>query len=255
MELLEQRVVDGLAQSGTWGRLVWLATFLYRCGRGVPSRALQQQRRSGPAVLPRAREPRGGGRRCVDDLARDVHQLTGLAALGAGVTITAVTGLLMMSRFAYMSFKDVNPGKRVRFAQRLLILLVLIVRRVPTGRGRSSGCSSSMRPPAPRPGRGTAAAQAPRNGDAAVTRCATGISRRSAFPFGAYVTRRRGSAPVSKAETALEIATPAALESAAARCRRMVWSCRQVPACTLCGLHRSRTQTVFGVGDATRAGW
>ena len=51
----------------------------------------------------------------------------GVAALAAGVTITAVTGLLMMSRFAYVSFKDVNPGKRVRFAQRFFILLVLIV--------------------------------------------------------------------------------------------------------------------------------
>ena len=51
----------------------------------------------------------------------------GSTALVAGVTITAVTGLLMMSRFAYMSFKDVNPGRRVRFAQLLLIPLVIIV--------------------------------------------------------------------------------------------------------------------------------
>ena len=51
----------------------------------------------------------------------------GLPALVAGVTITAVTGLLMMSRFAYASFKDVNPGRRVRFAQLLLIPLVIIV--------------------------------------------------------------------------------------------------------------------------------
>ena len=49
----------------------------------------------------------------------------GLAALAAGITITAVTGLLMMSRFAYVSFKDVNPGRRVRFAQLLLIPLVI----------------------------------------------------------------------------------------------------------------------------------
>ena len=55
------------------------------------------------------------------------HELDGLVALAAGVAITAVTGLLMMSRFAYMSFKDVNPGRRVRFAQLLLIPLVLIV--------------------------------------------------------------------------------------------------------------------------------
>jgi CDP-diacylglycerol--serine O-phosphatidyltransferase len=60
-------------------------------------------------------------------LATSYEGFDGLAALVAGVTITAVTGLLMMSRFAYMSFKDVNPGRRVRFAQLLLIPLVIIV--------------------------------------------------------------------------------------------------------------------------------
>src|SRR5690606_33313541 len=50
-----------------------------------------------------------------------------LGIIVAGVTITAATGLLMMSRFAYVSFKDINPGRRVRFAQLVLIPLVLIV--------------------------------------------------------------------------------------------------------------------------------
>jgi DNA polymerase len=56
------------------------------------------------------------------------------------------------------------------------------------------------------------------------------------------------SAPVSKEETALEIAKPAALESATPGAD--AWSELQakVRACTLCGLHRGRTQTVFGVG-------
>jgi CDP-diacylglycerol--serine O-phosphatidyltransferase len=59
-------------------------------------------------------------------LATYYEGFSGLAALVAGVTITAVTGLLMMSRFAYVSFKDVNPGKRLRFAQLLLIPAVII---------------------------------------------------------------------------------------------------------------------------------
>jgi CDP-diacylglycerol--serine O-phosphatidyltransferase len=33
----------------------------------------------------------------------------------------------MMSRFAYLSFKDVRPGYRLRFARLLLIPLVIIV--------------------------------------------------------------------------------------------------------------------------------
>jgi CDP-diacylglycerol--serine O-phosphatidyltransferase len=60
-------------------------------------------------------------------LATSYEGFDGLVALVAGVTITAVTGLLMMSRFAYVSFKDVNPGRRVRFAQLLLIPLVIII--------------------------------------------------------------------------------------------------------------------------------
>jgi len=55
------------------------------------------------------------------------------------------------------------------------------------------------------------------------------------------------SEPLSK-EAVLEVAKPAALESAAPATD--AWSELQakVRACTLCGLHRGRTQTVFGVG-------
>jgi CDP-diacylglycerol--serine O-phosphatidyltransferase len=55
------------------------------------------------------------------------YQIEGLLGLVAGITITAVAGLLMMSRFAYWSFKDINPGERIRFARLLLIPLVIIV--------------------------------------------------------------------------------------------------------------------------------
>jgi CDP-diacylglycerol--serine O-phosphatidyltransferase len=124
VELLEQR---GLAQSGTWGRLVWLATFLYVAAAAFRlarfnSNVAQDRRFFQGLASPAA----AAGIASMIWVATS-HRFDGLVALGAGVAITAVTGLLMMSRFAYMSFKDVNPGRRVRFAQRLLILLVLIV--------------------------------------------------------------------------------------------------------------------------------
>jgi CDP-diacylglycerol--serine O-phosphatidyltransferase len=56
-----------------------------------------------------------------------VYEIEGLFALVAGITITAVAGLLMMSRFRYLSFKDVKPGHKVRFTNLLLIPLVIIV--------------------------------------------------------------------------------------------------------------------------------
>ena len=55
------------------------------------------------------------------------YEIDGLTALVAGITVTAVAGLLMMSRFAYLSFKDVSAGKRLRFPHLLLIPLVIIV--------------------------------------------------------------------------------------------------------------------------------
>jgi CDP-diacylglycerol--serine O-phosphatidyltransferase len=55
------------------------------------------------------------------------YGIDGLTALVAGITVTAIAALLMMSRFAYLSFKDISPGKRVRFANLLLIPLVIIV--------------------------------------------------------------------------------------------------------------------------------
>ena len=73
--------------------------------------------------------------------------------------------------------------------------------------------------------------------------------------IGIPVWRARGvpavSAPVSPGP-ALEVAEPAALVGAAlvAEQGADAWSDLQakVRACTLCGLHRGRTQTVFGVG-------
>jgi CDP-diacylglycerol--serine O-phosphatidyltransferase len=55
------------------------------------------------------------------------YGIDGLTALVAGITVTAVAGLLMMSRFAYLSFKDVSAGRRLRFPHLLAIPLVIIV--------------------------------------------------------------------------------------------------------------------------------
>ena len=69
--------------------------------------------------------------------------------------------------------------------------------------------------------------------------------------IGIPVWRARGTAAISppaSPELAIEVATPPALAGAAQASD--AWSELQakVRACTLCGLHRGRTQTVFGVG-------
>src|SRR5690606_39866808 len=52
------------------------------------------------------------------------YGIDGLFALVGGIAITATAGLLMMSRFSYFSFKEIEPGQRVRFGKLLLIPLV-----------------------------------------------------------------------------------------------------------------------------------
>ncbi len=120
--------VERLAEYGAlWGRLGWLAAFLY-----VAAAAFR---------LARFNTNTGQDRRFFQGLASPAaaagvaamvwlathYGIDGLTALVSGITVTAIAGLLMMSRFAYMSFKDVSAGKRVRFANLLLIPLVIIV--------------------------------------------------------------------------------------------------------------------------------
>lgn len=120
--------VERLSEYGAvWGRLGWLAAFLYaaaaafRLARFNTTTATQDRRYFQGLASPPAAA-------CVVSMVwlTTVYEIEGLVALVAGITITAVAGLLMMSRFRYLSFKDVHPGRRVRFAQLLLIPLVII---------------------------------------------------------------------------------------------------------------------------------
>jgi CDP-diacylglycerol--serine O-phosphatidyltransferase len=119
--------VERLSEYGAvWGRLGWLAAFLYVAAAAFRlarfnTNVAQDRRFFQGLASPAA----AAGVASMIWLATS-YGVDGLPALVAGATITAATGLLMTSRFAYVSFKDVSPGKRVRFANLLLIPLVLI---------------------------------------------------------------------------------------------------------------------------------
>ena len=110
-----------------WGRLGWLAAFLY-----AAAAAFRLARFNTNVVADRrffqglASPAAAAGVAAMVWLSTE-YGIDGLVALVAGIGITAISGLLMMSRFAYLSFKDVSAGRRVRFAQLLLIPLVIIV--------------------------------------------------------------------------------------------------------------------------------
>ncbi len=121
--------VERLSEYGeVWGRLGWLAAFLYavaaaiRLARFNTMAAHEDKRYFQGLASPAAAA-------CVAAMVwvSTVYQIEGQVALAAGISITAATGLLMVSRFRYLSFKDVSPGSRLRFGQLLAIPLVLIV--------------------------------------------------------------------------------------------------------------------------------
>ena len=121
--------VQRLAEYGAlWGRLGWLAAFMYvaaaafRLARFNTNVGMQDRRFFQGLASPAA----AAGVASMVWLASD-YGIDGLTALVAGITVTAIAALLMMSRFAFLSFKDVSPGKRVRFANLLLIPLVLMI--------------------------------------------------------------------------------------------------------------------------------
>ncbi|HEX6998879.1 MAG TPA: CDP-diacylglycerol--serine O-phosphatidyltransferase [Gammaproteobacteria bacterium] len=118
--------VERLSEYGAvWGRLGWLAAFLYaaaaafrlaRFNTNVVDRRFFQGLASPAAAA---------GVAAMVWLSTE-YGIDGLTALVAGITITALAALLMMSRFAYLSFKDVSASRRVRFAHLLLIPLAII---------------------------------------------------------------------------------------------------------------------------------
>ena len=121
--------VERLAEYGAvWGRLGWLAAFLYVAAAAFRlarfnTNVAQDKRFFQGLASPAA----AAGIASMIWVVNWYEGFTGLGSLVAGAAITAVAGVLMVSRFAYVSFKDFNPGKRVRFARLVLIPLVLIV--------------------------------------------------------------------------------------------------------------------------------
>lgn len=121
--------VERLAGYGAiWGRLGWLAAFLY-----VAAAAFRLARFNTNLTWTDRRYfqglPSPAAAACIAAMVwvSTHYEIDGLLALVAGIAITAAAAFLMMSRFRYPSFKDIKPGHRVRFGQLLLIPLVIIV--------------------------------------------------------------------------------------------------------------------------------
>jgi CDP-diacylglycerol--serine O-phosphatidyltransferase len=121
--------VERLSEYGAiWGRLGWLAAFLYAAAAAFRlarfnSNAARQDKRYFQGLS----SPAAAASVASMVWVSTQYGIDGLVALAAGIAITAFAGLLMVSRFRYLSFKDIGPGQRVRFGRLLLIPLVIIV--------------------------------------------------------------------------------------------------------------------------------
>ncbi len=121
--------LGSLAEYGwAWGKLGWLGAFLY-----AVAAALRLARFN---VM-----PPGTDRRFFEGLPSPSaagflvtliwfltdQGLAGLPALAAGLAVTIGAAMLMVSRFAYWSFKQMGARGRIRFTSALLIPLVFVL--------------------------------------------------------------------------------------------------------------------------------
>ncbi len=120
--------VERLAEYGAvWGRAGWLATFLYavaaafRLARfNTSTKTIERRYFQGIPSPPAAA--------AVVSMVwlATIYEVNELIGLVGGIGVTAIVGVLMVSRFRYLSFKDVGPSRRVHFANLLLIPLAII---------------------------------------------------------------------------------------------------------------------------------
>ena len=118
-----------LAEYGVvWGRLGWLATFLFAVAAAFRlARFNTTTEKIDKRWFEGVPSPPAAGAVVSMVWLASTYELSGLVGLVAGICVTAVVGLLMVSRFRYRSFKNVSLSRRVRFANLLLIPLGLIL--------------------------------------------------------------------------------------------------------------------------------
>jgi CDP-diacylglycerol--serine O-phosphatidyltransferase len=120
--------VERLSEYGIlWGKLGWLAAFLYtvaaalRLARFNTSGAIDKRFFLGLPSPPAAAGIAAMVWGSVE------YGIGGLVALVAGVGITAVAGIAMMSNFRYPSFKQIDFSRRVPFGNLIFVLAALII--------------------------------------------------------------------------------------------------------------------------------
>ncbi len=111
-----------------WGKLGWLAAFIFTASAALRLARFNTQIGTadkrffqGLASPAAAGVIVGGVWFCV------IYDISGSDVMIPALILTTITGLLMVSRFAYFSFKEMDLKKRVPFITVLIILLVFVL--------------------------------------------------------------------------------------------------------------------------------
>ena len=110
-----------------WGRLGWLAAFLYAVSAALRLARFNTSGSRDTRFFRGLPSPPAAAGIAAMVWGSIEYEIGGLLALVAGVAITAMAGVAMMSNFRYLSFKDFNLSSRVPFGNLMFVLGLLIV--------------------------------------------------------------------------------------------------------------------------------
>ena len=110
-----------------WGRLGWLAAFLYTVSAALRLARFNTAASSDRHYFHGLPSPPAAAGIAAMVWGSVEYEIGGLTALVAGFAITALTGLAMISNFRYPSFKDIDLSSRVPFGNLMFVAGLLIV--------------------------------------------------------------------------------------------------------------------------------
>ena len=123
-----------MAEMGpVWGKLGWLAAFIYTASAALRlARFNTQIGTADKRFFQGLPSPAAAAVLVGAVWVGETYQISGQDIMLPVFLLTLATGLLMVSKFAYLSFKDLDLKKRVPFITVLIILLVFVLVSIET---------------------------------------------------------------------------------------------------------------------------
>ena len=116
-----------------WGKLGWLAAFIYSASAALRlARFNTQIGTTDKRFFQGLPSPAAAAVLVGAVWVCETYQISGQDIMLPAFLLTLITGLLMVSKFAYFSFKDLDLKKRVPFITVLIVMLVFVLVSIET---------------------------------------------------------------------------------------------------------------------------